>query len=164
MSAADAFLAARTYDIRSAWHAAQGTVTSRAWRVAVVFAISLSAPGCRAYRPIDPPSTSVVEPVRVRFASARNIVLRRQSPDSLLPSVTRLEGTMLWYDRDTLRLDVTRAETSGRWTAVAAPSTAVVAVTPGTLVEHRRLSRSRTLGLIAVLWIGAAIAVVTSLR
>jgi hypothetical protein len=144
MSAVVAFLAARTYSIRSARYAAQQSVTSRAWRVAVAFAISLSAPGCRAYRPIQPPSTSV-EPVRVRFASARDVVLRRDSPDSLLRAVTRLEGTLLWFDRDTLRLDVTRAETSGRWTDVAAPSTAVVAVAPGTVVEHRRLSRSRTL-------------------
>lgn len=156
-------LSAPTTAIQRARHSAHPPVTSRAWRVAAFAVVSLCAPACRAYRPIDPPSISV-EPIRVRFGMPRDIVLRRQSPDSVLHSVSRLEGTLLWLDRDSLRLDVTRAESAGNWSDVSSPSTAAFAVDEGTVVEHRRLSRTRTVALIAVVWIGATIAVLASLN
>lgn len=162
-SAAATYLPARTSSICFARPTARHSAISRALRVATIVAISLSAPACRAYRPLEPPSLNV-EPVRVRFTSPREVVLRRQSPDSVLHSVTRLEGTLLWFDRDSLRLDVSRAEISGGWTDVAAPSTTAIANNQGAIVEHRRLSRTRTIAIIAVLWIGATIAVVASLK
>lgn len=156
-------LSAPTTAIQRARYSAHPPATSRAWRVAAFAVILLCAPACRAYRPIDPPSTSV-EPIRVRFGMPREVVLRRQSPDSILHSVTGLEGTLLWFDRDSLRLDITRAESAGRWSDVMAPSTAVVAVDEGTTVQHRRLSRTRTAALIAVVWISATITVLASLN
>ena len=162
-SAVVSHLSASTTAINPARRAAHASATRRAWRVAVFIAVSMSAPACRAYRPVDPPSTSV-EPIRVSFGVPRDVVLRRTTPDSVLHAVRRLEGTLLWFDRDSLRLDVTRAEASSGWADVAAPSTAVVAVGEGTRVEHRRLSRTRTMALIGVLWIAATAAVITSLK
>ena len=119
-------------------------------------ALLLSA-GCRAYRPADPTHPRV-EPVRVRFATPQTVVLRRQKPDSLLPDVSRLDGILVWSDADSLRIDVTGAQTSRGWRAVEAPSDAVIPMRPGTIIEHRVLSRLQTTALIVGAW--AAIVVI----
>lgn len=94
--------------------------------------------------------------MRVSLPSPRDVRLHRDTPDSLLSGVTALEGTLLELDRDSLRMDITRARSRGRWMDVAAPSGAVLANQPGTSVERRVISRSRTALVIGATWIAVA--------
>ena len=128
-------------------------------RTLALAALVLGA-GCRAYRPADP-TRPRVEPVRVVFATPQTVVLRRQTPDSLLANVSRLEGTLVWSDADSLRIGVTGAETPTGWRAVQAPSDAMIAVRPGVVIEHRVLSRMQTTALIVGAW-AVIVAVIAS--
>jgi hypothetical protein len=121
------------------------------------------ATGCHAYRPVSGPVNQVV-PVHVRLPAPMPVTLRREHPDPVIPSVSRLEGTLLLLETDSMRIDVTRAESNGRWRDVAAPAEASIPMRPGTRVERRVISRSRTLLLIGAAWAAATVAVLASIR
>lgn len=120
------------------------------------------AVGCHEYRPIAAP-VNTVTPVRVQLPGPRPIVLRRQRPDSILEGVRSLEGTLVLIESDSMRIDVTRAESNGRWRDVAAPAEATIALQPGTVVERRVVSRRRTMLAILGGWLVLGAAVVGSL-
>jgi hypothetical protein len=117
---------------------------------------------CREYRPADPLHPRV-EPVRVQFATPRTVVLHRQS-DSLLVGVSRLEGTLVWSDRDSLRIGVTGAQTSNGWRSVQAPSDAVVPLQSGVVIQHRVLSKTKTVLMIAGAWAAIVAVIAASLK
>ena len=123
-----------------------------------ILALTLGA-ACHEFRPADP-ARPRVEPVRVEFATPQNVVLRRQT-DSLLSGVLRLDGTLVWSDRDSLRLGVTGAQLRDGWVVVQAPSDAVIPMRSGVQVEHRVLSRTKTAAIIAGAW-AATIGVVAA--
>lgn len=119
--------------------------------------------GCHVYRAADS-TRPRVEPVRVTFATPQTVTLRRQSADSLLAGVSRIDGILVWSDPDSIRVGVTGAQTSNGWRAVQAPSDAMIPVRPGVVVEHHVLSRTRTAGLIALVWAGTVALVAAALH
>jgi hypothetical protein len=118
-------------------------------RLLTLLALTLGA-ACHELRPADP-ARPRVEQVRVEFTSPQNVVLRRQS-DSILVGVHRLDGTLVWSDRDSLRVGVTNAELADGWRAIQAPSDAVIPMGGTVRVEHRVLSKTRTAAVIVGMW------------
>jgi hypothetical protein len=130
-------------------------------RSLALLALTLGA-ACHEFRTADPMRPRV-EPVRVEFATPQNIILRRQS-DSILVGVHRLDGTLVWSDRDSLRVGVTSAELADGWHPIQAPSDAVVPMGSAVRVEHRVLSKTRTAAVIAGMWAATVALIVANLK
>ena len=130
-------------------------------RSLALLALTLGA-ACHEFRPADP-ARPRVEPVRVEFATPQNIILRRQS-DSILVGVHRLDGTLVWSDRDSLRVGVTSAELADGWRAIQAPSDAVVPMGSAVHVEHRVLSKTRTAAVIVGMWAATVALIAANLK
>lgn len=127
---------------------------------ALVCAILTSA--CHGYTRVRAPAQEAV-PVRVRFPSPVDVHLRRDSPDSLLSAVTQMEGTLLEFTDDSLRVEVVRARSNGRWMNVPAPGSGAVADVPGTVVERRVVSPTKTALVILGSWVILAVVVHSAL-
>lgn len=117
---------------------------------------------CHEYAPANPLQPRV-EPVRVQFRTPRTVALHRHT-DSLLVGVTRLDGTLLWSDRDSLRLGVTGAQTTSGWRAVQAPSDAVIPMQPGIEIEHRVLSKTKTGLVLGAAWVAVVAVIAAALK
>ena len=114
---------------------------------------------CHEYRPADP-ARPRVEQVRVEFASPQNVLLRRHS-DSVLVGVLKLDGTLVWSDRDSLRVGVTDVQLPDGWRSVQAPSDAVIPMGNAVHVEHRVLSKTKTAAVLVGAW-AAIVAVIAA--
>ena len=130
-------------------------------RPLALLALSFGA-ACHEYRPADL-ARPRVEPARVEFATPQTVVLRRHT-DSLLTGVRRLDGTLVWSDRDSLRIGVTNVELADGWRAVSAPSDAVIPMGNSVRVEHRVLSKVKTAGVLAAVWAGAVALIAANLK
>lgn len=117
---------------------------------------------CHGYARVRAPAQEAV-PVRVSFPSPVDVHLRRDSPDSLLSAVTQMEGTLLELTSDSLRVEVVRARSHGRWANVPAPGGGAVANVPGTVVERRVVSPTKTALVILGSWVILAVVIHSAL-
>ena len=136
------------------------SVSARARAFALVCIVLSSA--CHGYTRVRAPAQDAV-PVRVSFPAPVDVHLRRDTPDSLLSAVTQLEGMLLELTGDSLRVEVVRARTNGRWVNVPAPAGGAVANIPGTVVERRVVSPTKTAVVILGSWVVLAIVVHSAL-